>query len=283
MDAEVYPAVACIALIPVYTRQTNGGKPGMLMTRHSLCADGTHSALAPLTSPTPGRAATVNCVEYREDNPAIPTMTTRICFIRHGETDWNVDKRIQGQTDIPLNETGRAQALAMAFNVAHHRFDAIYSSDLMRARDTANMLAARRGLDIRILPQLRERHFGIFQGLAAAEGSQRYPGAHARYLARDPDYDFETGESMHTLAARVEAAVSDMTRRHDRQTVAAVTHGGVLDILYRKSTGMPLHTPRDFTLPNCALNWFRFDAQGWHLEAWDDHHFLARVIKESVE
>ena len=97
-------------------------------------------------------------------------MTTRICFIRHGETDWNVDKRIQGQTDIPLNETGRAQALAMAFNAAHHNFDAIYSSDLMRARDTAKMLAARRGLDIKILPQLRERHFGIFQGLTAAEG-----------------------------------------------------------------------------------------------------------------
>lgn len=209
--------------------------------------------------------------------------TTRICFIRHGETDWNVAKRIQGQTDIPLNETGRAQALALAFKAAHCHFDAIYSSDLMRARDTAGMLAARRGLDIRILPQLRERHFGIFQGLTAAEGLQLHPGVHARYIARDPDHDFETGESMHTFAARVEAAVIEMTRRHDKQTIAAVTHAGVLDILYRKSTARPLHTPRDFTLPNCALNWFRFDAQGWHLEAWDDHHFLAGVIKESVE
>jgi len=215
-------------------------------------------------------------------------MSTRICFIRHGETDWNVDKRIQGQIDIPLNETGRAQALAMAFNAAHHNFDAIYSSDLMRAHDTAGMLAARQGLDIKILPQLRERHFGIFQGLTAAEGKVRQPEAHARYLARDPDYDFDTGESMHNLAERVEAAVREMTKRHAGQTIAAVTHGGVLDILYRKSTGRPLHTPRDFNIPNCALNWFRSDGhesdgKGWHLEAWDDHHYLARVIKESAE
>jgi probable phosphoglycerate mutase len=213
-------------------------------------------------------------------------MTTRICFIRHGETDWNVDKRIQGQIDIPLNQTGRAQTLAMAFSAAHHNFDAIYSSDLMRAHDTAKMLAARRGLDIKILPQLRERHFGIFQGLTAAEGKVSHPGAHACYLARDPDYDFDIGESMHSLAKRVETAVHEMTQHHAGQTIAAVTHGGVLDILYRKATGKPLHTRRDFNIPNCALNWFRFDGNGpdgWHLEAWDDHHYLAKVIKESAE
>jgi len=213
-------------------------------------------------------------------------MSTRICFIRHGETDWNVEKRIQGQIDIPLNETGRAQALAMAFSAAHHNFDAIYSSDLMRARNTANMLAARRGLDVKILPPLRERHFGIFQGLTAAEGKVSQPEAHARYLARDPDYDFETGESMASLAKRVEAAVQEMTQHHAGHTIAAVTHGGVLDILYRKATGKPLHKPRDFNIPNCALNWFHFDghgSDGWHLEAWDDHHYLAKVIKESAE
>jgi len=215
-------------------------------------------------------------------------MTTRICFIRHGETDWNVDKRIQGQTDIPLNETGMRQALAMAFNAAHHSFDAIYSSDLMRAHDTAKMLAERRGLEIKTLPQLRERHYGIFQGITAAEGKARHPGAHAHYIARDLDYNFETGESMHVFAARVTTAVHEMTRHHDNHTIAAVTHAGVLDILYRKATGRPLHTPRDFIIPNCALNWFSFDSSGgeehgWHLEAWDDHHYLAKVLKESAE
>ena len=104
-------------------------------------------------------------------------MTTRICFIRHGETDWNVEKRIQGQTDVPLNETGHKQALAMAFNAAHHEFHAIYSSDLKRAHDTAHMLAGRRGLEVQTTPQLRERHYGIFQGITAAEAEQRHPEA----------------------------------------------------------------------------------------------------------
>jgi len=215
-------------------------------------------------------------------------MTTRICFIRHGETGWNADKRIQGQTDIPLNATGREQALAMAFSAAHHDFDALYSSDLMRAHDTAKVLAERQNLPIQILPHLRERHFGILQGLTAAECNERHPEAHACYIARDLDYDFETGESLRAFAARVEDAVEEIIRLHPGQTLAAITHAGVLDILYRKATGRPLHTPRDFSIPNCALNWFRFEQQGgeriaWHLDAWDDHHYLASVLKESAE
>lgn len=210
-------------------------------------------------------------------------MTTRICFIRHGETDWNVIKRIQGQTDIPLNETGRAQALAMAFNAAHHDFSAIYSSDLERARETAKMLAERRGLQVRAMPQLRERHYGIFQGITAGEGVQRYPEAYAHYMARDYEYDFLTGESMRSFAGRIGAAMEELNRRHGGQMIAVVSHAGVLDIIYRKATGRPLHTPRDFVIPNCALNWFHFDGQGWHLEAWDDHHHLAKVMMESAE
>jgi probable phosphoglycerate mutase len=208
---------------------------------------------------------------------------TRICFIRHGETDWNVERRIQGQSDVPLNDTGVRQALAMAFSAAHYAFAAVYCSDLARARDTAARLAQRDGLQVHALPLLRERHYGIFQGLTSAEALARHPEAHAHYLARDTAYDFETGESMLTFAARVQNAVSEMTLRHRGQVIAAVTHAGVLDILYRQATGRPLHTPRDFAIPNCALNWFRFDERGAHLEAWDDHHYLAHVLKESAE
>lgn len=210
-------------------------------------------------------------------------MTTRICFIRHGETDWNVAKRIQGQTDIPLNETGRSQALAMAFNAAHHGFSAVYSSDLARALDTAKRVAERRGLEVSALPELRERHFGIFQGLTAEEGLLLNPAAHACYMARDVNYDFESGESMLGFAGRVQEAVAYLTRQHPRQSIAVVSHAGALEIIYRKATGRPLHTPRDFVIPNCALNWFVFDEKGWHLEAWDDHHHLKKVLMESAE
>lgn len=216
-------------------------------------------------------------------HPHSAPITTRICFIRHGETDWNVEKRIQGHADIPLNATGRAQALAMAFSAAHARFDALYSSDLARALETAQALAQREALEIKPLPELRERHYGLFQGLTAAEGEARHPQAHAHYLARDLDYDFETGESLRDFAQRVEQAVHWLMQHHPGQTVAAVTHGGVLDILYRRATGRPLHTPRDFGIPNCSLNWFHFDAQGWHLESWGDRHYLHQVLTQPPE
>jgi probable phosphoglycerate mutase len=209
--------------------------------------------------------------------------TTRICIVRHGETDWNIEKRIQGFTDIPLNATGRAQALAMAYNAAHHHFAAIYSSDLARALDTARAIAEREGLEVRSLPQLRERNYGIFQGITAAEGASRYPAAYAHYMARDPHYDFETGENMLDFAARVVEGIDWMVRHHSGQTVCAVCHGGVLDIIYRKATGRPLETPRDFVIPNCALNWFHFDEHGWHLEKWADRHHLEHVLVEVPE
>ncbi len=210
-------------------------------------------------------------------------MSTRICLIRHGETDWNVEKRIQGHLDIPLNETGRAQALAMAFSASHHHFHAIYSSDLGRAVETAQVLAQRAGLEAKPMPHFRERHYGIFQGITAREGQQRFPEAHARYQNRDPNYDFETGETMHALIKRISEGLAWLVAHHNGQTIAVVSHGGVLDILYRKATGLSLETPRDFVIPNCALNWFHIDGQGWHLEKWGDRHYLHEVLLETPE
>ena len=210
-------------------------------------------------------------------------ISTRICVIRHGETDWNAEKRIQGHTDIPLNEIGRAQALAMAFNAAHQRFHAIYSSDLLRAMETAQALAQREDQAVRRLVQLRERHYGIFQGITAAQGAERYPQAYAHYMARDLDYDFETGESLRRFAERVADGIDWLVRHHSGQTIAAVSHSGVLDVVYRRATGRPLSTPRDFVIPNCALNWFHFDGRGWHLDAWADRHHLHEVLTEAPE
>ena len=210
-------------------------------------------------------------------------VTTRICIIRHGETDWNVERRIQGHTDIPLNKTGRAQALAMAFNAAHHHFHAIYSSDLLRATETAQVLAQREDQAVKLYPQLRERHYGVFQGITAAEGAELYPQAYAHYVARDLDFNFETGESLRGLADRVGEGVDWLLQHHSGQTLAVVSHSGVLDVIYRRATGRPLHTPRDFVIPNCALNWFHFDGRGWHLDAWADRHYLHDVLTESAE
>jgi len=210
-------------------------------------------------------------------------VTTRICFVRHGETDWNAEKRIQGHIDVPLNEAGRAQALATAFGLAHHRFAALYASDLTRTLQTAQAAADRLGLDIQPLPRLRERHYGVFQGMTAEEAATRHPQAHCHYVARDLDYEFEGGECLRGFAARIVEAVEWLVRHHSGQTILAVTHGGVLDIIYRQATGRTLESPRDFKIPNCALNWFEFDAHGWHLRTWGDRHHLERVLEQVVE
>ena len=190
---------------------------------------------------------------------------TRICLIRHGETDWNASRRIQGQIDIPLNDNGRSQAISLN---TFYDFKIVYSSDLLRAHETARILAP--GLEVITMPTLRERHHGIFQGITASEAAQRYPEHYARYKSRDPDHDLETGESLLEFAHRIDGALDELIRRHGGETFAIVTHAGVLDVIYRKASGKPLHAPRDFTIKNCSLNWFKHDTEGWHLESWGE-------------
>jgi len=212
-------------------------------------------------------------------------MKTQLCIIRHGETDWNLEQRIQGQIDIPLNEEGRAQAMAMAFDAASHHapFSTIYSSDLSRAHETAKALALRSGLEVKTRVDLRERHYGIFQNVVKNEAELQYPDAHALYISRDLDYDFETGESLLNFSKRTLDAFEWIVRHHIGQTVAIICHAGLLDIVYRNATGRALHTPRDFAIPNCALNWFHYNDKGWHVDAWDDHHYLSKVLMDSAE
>ena len=207
-------------------------------------------------------------------------MITRICLIRHGKTDWNASRRIQGQLDIPLNENGRNQALSLSA-LCDNNFNSIYSSDLSRAHETAKMLAKK--LKVSTLPELRERHHGLFQGLTANEAEMRHPEDYARYKSRDLDFDFETGESLTQFAHRVYAVLDALAKQHDGEAIAVVTHAGVLDIVYRKATGRPLQTPRDFAVRNCAMNWLSASKEGLKLEAWDDHCGLFKTATESVE
>jgi probable phosphoglycerate mutase len=208
---------------------------------------------------------------------------TRICIIRHGETDWNVERRIQGNIDVALNETGIAQAGATAAGLAGRRFDAVYSSDLDRALQTARSVAAALGLDVRPDPGLRERHYGVLQGLTTAEVAVRYPTAYAHYLARSPDHRFGSGECLADFSARIVTAIEALAIRHPGEELLLVSHGGVLDICYRRATGRPLSTPRDFSIPNAALNWFEIGPEGWRLIDWADRRHLERTLEEFPE
>ncbi|MBI5108747.1 MAG: histidine phosphatase family protein [Rhodocyclales bacterium] len=208
------------------------------------------------------------------------TSTTRFCLIRHGETDWNSEKRIQGQIDIDLNAAGRAQARAVAASLAGQAFAAIYSSDLLRALNTARLATVGLGLAVSPAPTLRERHFGVLQGTTSHEASRQYPEVHRHHQARTPDYDNLTGESLAAFAARVMAGLEAMAARHAGEHVLAFTHGGVLDVVHRVATGRSLEAPRDFTLPNAAFNWVERDDYGWQLISWADCGHLQQALDE---
>lgn len=216
--------------------------------------------------------------------PAMPSRPrTRFCLVRHGETDWNGEKRIQGHIDIDLNAAGEAQARAVGQALAGHAFDAVYSSDLLRAWRTAQIATTGRGLAVSPAPTLRERNFGVLQGITSHEASLHRPQAHRHHLARTPDYDYETGESLISFAARITAGLEILAARHAGGSVLAFTHGGVLDIAYRAATGRALEAPRDFALPNAAFNWLEHGASGWRLISWADCGHLSQALDEMPE
>lgn len=208
------------------------------------------------------------------------TLPTQFCLIRHGETDWNGEKRIQGQIDIDLNRSGKAQARALQRGLAEHSFAAVYSSDLLRAWNTAQIAVAGWQIAVSPAPTLRERHFGVLQGVTSLEASERHPDVHRHHQARTPDYDYETGESLIVFAARVMTGLEAIAERHRGQTVLAFTHGGVLDVVYRAATGRALDAARDFLLPNAAFNWFELSASGWRLISWADCAHLQQALDE---
>lgn len=200
---------------------------------------------------------------------------TQFCFVRHGETNWNAERRLQGHLDIPLNEKGKKQASLTARGLRAHQFDRIYSSDLLRTRETARHASEALGLDVHMQPALRERHFGLFQGLTYQEAEQNHPEAYRRFHGREAHYTPpEGGESLLALSLRVKHCLEAIARKHPGEKVLIVTHGGVLDVVHRMATGKDLAAPRDFSIPNAALNWLEWQNGHWAMLEWADQSHL---------
>lgn len=202
---------------------------------------------------------------------------TELVLIRHGETAWNRERRMQGQTDTPLSEIGHAQARALGERMARDAFTTIYSSDLKRAWDTAAAIARLSGHEIVSEPRLRERTFGVFEGLTYDEMTQRYPAEHARFSLREPDYAVPGGESPRQFFERSLACLEDIAAAHPGETVLVVTHGMILDTAYRAAHQMPLHVKREAPLLNASLNTFRREPQAWIQVSWADVEHLSEV------
>jgi probable phosphoglycerate mutase len=195
---------------------------------------------------------------------------TRIIAIRHGETDWNTTGRIQGQLDIGLNQRGRWQAQRLADALTDEALDAVYASDLARARDTAHALAQRRGLALQTDAGLRERGFGVFEGLAFDEIEQRFPESARRWRQRDASFGPEGGETLTSFYERAVASLTAVAARHRGQHIAVVAHGGVLDALYRAATRVALDAPRTWHVGNASINRLLASDTGLTLVGWDD-------------
>jgi 2,3-bisphosphoglycerate-dependent phosphoglycerate mutase len=205
---------------------------------------------------------------------------TRLCLVRHGETAWNAEGRVQGQLDIPLSPTGLAQARAVAAALAGESFDAIYSSDLVRVRQTAQSVVDRLKKEPVLDARLRERHYGKFQSVTYAEAKEKFPEDYAQFRAKDLDFDFGTGESLKQFAARSLAVVEEIVERHKGKSILVFTHGGVLEIVRRHATGAGLSTPRDFEIPNCAINRLEVEGADWRIGCWAEIGHLSMALDD---
>jgi len=203
---------------------------------------------------------------------------TEVIVIRHGETDWNVQGRFQGQIDVPLNALGQRQAERMAERLSLERVDVFYCSDLLRTRQTAAPAAQKLQLAAAPDAGLREQHFGILEGMSFEEVQARHPQALADWMRHDPDFALPEGESVRSFHARVLAALQALSERHAGQTLAVVTHGGVLDMLYRTVHGLPLAGPRTCPIPNAGLNRLRVQGDRLEIVTWADDAHLAGLM-----
>jgi 2,3-bisphosphoglycerate-dependent phosphoglycerate mutase len=209
--------------------------------------------------------------------------STRVLALRHGQTAWNAEQRLQGQLDIPLDATGRWQAERLAEALAGEGIELIFSSDLARAARTAAPTAARLGLPVVHDAALRERGFGVFEGRTYAEIETRWPDEARRWRSREPGFGPEGGETLLGFQQRAVAAVTRLAQAHAGRSLAVFTHGGVLDALYRAAAGLDVSAPRAWVLGNASINRLLWTGERWARVGWDDAAHLEGGPPEAAQ
>ena len=216
---------------------------------------------------------------------------TEFLLIRHGETEWNKELRFQGQIDVPLNAIGQEQARRLRLRLEQHlphwmrdqRVPVhVVASDLTRAHQTATPLAHALNLEVETQVGLREQSFGIFEGLQVADIKSQYPEHWQRWLAFDADHALPQAESTRHFHQRVMQAFEDLATRFRGEHVIVVTHGGVLDMVWRHATGQSLQGPRVCEIPNAGVNQLRMAADGMAILQWADTAHLQDLPPQPV-
>ncbi|MBI2317707.1 MAG: histidine phosphatase family protein [Betaproteobacteria bacterium] len=195
---------------------------------------------------------------------------TKVLLIRHGETVWNLEGRIQGSLDSPLTALGRAQAEALGAQLAREALDALHASDLGRTRQTTDPISSATGLAAVFDSAWRERNYGDWEGRVYAEIKRDFPEEYERILHRDEHAAAPNGESAAQFQKRIVAALTRLARAKNGRRIAVVTHGGVLGTMYRYVNGLTLDAPRNYTIANASINRLHFDGSAWSVESWGE-------------
>jgi 2,3-bisphosphoglycerate-dependent phosphoglycerate mutase len=207
---------------------------------------------------------------------------TELVLIRHGETDMNRELRFQGQVNVSLNAMGHEQARRLAARLAGEKADAVYASDLLRALQTATPIAQGMALAPLTDSGLREQAFGLVDGMRVDDIQREHPHAWQEWLRFDADFAMPQGESTREFHARVMEAVQRVVLAHPAQTVLVVTHGGVLDMIYRTARSLALSGPRQTEIPNAGVNRIRVAAGAIEILSWADTRHLADLPPQPV-
>lgn len=209
---------------------------------------------------------------------------TKILLVRHGETCWNIEGRIQGYSaDSRLTRTGILQARALGRHLATQEVEVLYCSDLGRTRETVLPIAAATGLAATFDSGLRERNYGVWEGRTFAEIERDFPEGYEAFRSRDPDFTAPGGESAVQFRDRVLAALTRIARRAGGRRVVVVTHGGVLGVMYRHAAGLPLQAARTYSMQNASINRLRYAGNRWELESWGETAHLENAAPDGVQ
>lgn len=208
---------------------------------------------------------------------------TEFLIIRHGETPWNVDRRIQGWRDIELNLNGQQQAHSLGQHLSkpdtpHSPIHALYSSDLLRAKQTAQALATALGLSLTTVNGVRERNYGVLEGLEFDRMHDHYPEVAKVWASRELDGVIPEGETLRQFQTRVVSTIENLARSHPSQRIIVVTHGGAMDIIWRQATATDIQASRKAPLLNASVNRIQLSPvrQGfdWSLLEWGNTDHL---------
>lgn len=216
---------------------------------------------------------------------------TNFLLIRHGETAWNRELRFQGQLDVPLNETGFLQAQRLRIRLEkllhewHHAQQIptrLISSDLMRAQQTAEPLAELLNLECLLEAGLREQCFGVFEGLRASDIQEKEPEAWQQWIQFNPHYAMRGAESTHVFYERIMDTLNFLATKFTNENLVVVTHGGVLDMIWRNARSLPLSGPRQCDIPNAGLNQVTWMNKNLEVKIWADTSHLEGLPAQPV-